>query len=102
MRLQSRLVTRHIRALFPPACTITEFPSISARDRIIDDCHDCMTILRLRLPLAVSFSSYFMIKWAAHDDVADVSLCGLNSFYPFLLPTFFPHTCYVTTPGGSG
>jgi hypothetical protein len=38
----------------------------------------------------LSFSSYFMIKWATHDDVADVSLCGLNSFYPSLPPTFFP------------
>jgi hypothetical protein len=37
----------------------------------------------LRLSL---FSSYFMIKRAAHDDVADVSLCGLNSFYPSLPP----------------
>ena len=44
-----------------------------------------------------------MIKWAAHDDVADVSLCGLNPLYISLPPDILPpNTRYVTTPGGSG
>jgi hypothetical protein len=33
-----------------------------------------------------------MIKWAAHDDVADVSLCGLDFLNPFFLPDILPLT----------
>ena len=37
-----------------------------------------------------------MTKWTTHDDVADVSLCGLDSFTLFFLPTFFPpHPLYT-------
>lgn len=49
----------------------------------------------------LSFFILFMIKWAAHGDVADVPLRGLNSLHPLLPPPTFPsppNTRYDTTP----
>ena len=88
----------HTRLFFFPSCMyyhrISEHQRLGSHHRRL--CHDCMTICAfasLRLSL---FTSYFMIKWAAHDDVADVSLCGLNSFYPSLPPRHFPPPIHVT------
>jgi len=43
-------------------------------------------------PRVVFLFTIFMIKWAAHDDVADVPLCGLLSLCPFLPLRHFPLT----------
>jgi len=97
-----QITTRHTAHTPLSACTITKFSSISARQSILDFCHDCKTMLRLRLP---PIFTLFMIKWAAHDDVADVLLCGLVSLCLLFLPYIFPQTHatrYVTTPGDSG
>jgi hypothetical protein len=95
MRLQIATGHRHIHAFsFTPFFLHVLSPNFRASAPGIAS---SMTVPRLYDNPApsppsgcLSFSSYFMTKWAAHDDVADVSLCGLDSFTLFFLPTFFP------------